>query len=349
MTSEVIVAPEVAAVRPGEELDWAALEAYLRVHIEDLPAAPMAVLQFPRGSANLTYQLSFGERRLVLRRPPFGKTAPGAHDMGREHRILSRLWQAYPRAPRAYLLCEDISVIGAPFVVQDYRAGGVVLFSGASEGMESAPDAGLRIATALADALADLHAVDYAAIGLSELGKPEGFVRRQLTGWRDRWNRVAAADYAELMNRVGDRLERDMPATTRHSIVHCDYKLDNCQFRAGEPDTVVSVFDWDMATLGDPLIDVGITLSYWAHMSRGNTLGLPPKAVFADLYAARTGVGLEALRWYEAFANWRTAVAVQQLADRYQRGDSADSRLADSARQGAMLAQRAEAALNGET
>jgi aminoglycoside phosphotransferase (APT) family kinase protein len=318
---------EVAAVRAGDALDWPALEAYLRLHVEDLPAAPMQVLQFPRGHANLTYRLSFGDLRLVLRRPPFGKTAPGAHDMGREHKILSRLWRAYPRAPRAYALCEDASVIGAPFVVQEYRADGVVIFQAPPEGMKGLPDLGERLTQALAAALADLHQVDFETVGLGDLGQADGFLERQLSGWRDRWRRAAAARPVADMEALVERLERERPASRRAAIVHNDFKLDNCQFRPDRPDEVVSVFDWDMATLGDPLVDVGVALDYWRYTRANPALDVPPKETLARLYAERSGIEVSDLVWYEAFAAWRSGVAIQQLYNRYAEGDSHDERM----------------------
>jgi len=338
---------EIAAVRAGEELDWPALEGWLRAALPDLPAEPMAIAQFPRGRANLTYRLQFGEELLVLRRPPFGKTAPGAHDMAREYAILSKLWQLWPRAPRALALCEDATVIGSPFVVQEYRSDGVVIFGDAPVGMADLPDLGLRLATAMADALSDLHKVDFVSVGLGDLGRPDGFVSRQLAGWTDRWNRVASQDCSRTMQQVADLLARDMPTASLQAIVHNDYKLDNCQFHDGDPDMVISVFDWDMATLGDPLIDVGITLAYWSHMSRAQSLGLPEKGVFARLYAERMGLDVDALRWYEAFANWRNAVAVQQLYDRWLKGDSKDDRLAGSDQAVTRMAERALVILEG--
>lgn len=338
---------EVAPIRPGEELDWPALEAWVRAHVADVPSAPMGVAQFPRGMANLTYRLSFGDRMLVLRRPPFGKTAPGAHDMGREYAILSKLWRHWPQAPRAFALCDDPAILGAPFVVQEYRNKGVVIFGEAPPGMSGLPDLGLRLATAMADALSELHKVDYAAAGLADLGKPEGFVARQLMGWLDRWNRVASPDCTATMQQVADRLARELPASSQNAIVHNDFKLDNCQFRAADPDQVIAVFDWDMATLGDPLIDVGITLAYWGHMRRAKSLGLPEKETFACLYAQRMAIDVDVLRWYEGFANWRNAVAVQQLYDRWLKGDSKDDRLASSGKTVALLADRAAAVLEG--
>lgn len=210
----------------------------------------MTVSQFPRGSANLTYRLAFAGLHLVLRRPPFGKIAPGAHDMHREYTILSKLWQAWPRAPRAYVLCEDVEVIGAPFVVQEYRDGGVVIFGEAPPSMADLPDLGTRLVTAMADALADLHKVDYAAVGLADLGKPEGFVERQVAGWRDRWSRVASAECGHRYVAMGERLAAEMPQSGPPALIHNDYKLDNCQFRPGDPERVASVFDWDGQVVG---------------------------------------------------------------------------------------------------
>ena len=337
--------PEVAPIRAGDELDWPRLEQWLRAHVPDLPGEPMSVAQFPRGTANLTYRLAFGSLQLVLRRPPFGKIAPGAHDMHREHAILSKLWQAWDRAPRAYVLCEDVDVIGAPFVVSEYRHSGVVIFGEASPSMGGLPDLGLRLATAMADALADLHKVDYAAVGLAALGKPQGFVERQVAGWRDRWRRVASGECDARYETMGARLSDKMPQSGPAAIVHNDYKLDNCQFLPGEPDRVVSVFDWDMATLGDPLVDVGICLSYWRFMRRAESLRLPESRTFAQLYAERMQIDPDRLRWYEAFADWRTGVAVQQLYDRFRKGNSADTRLANLGRSVEEFIARAEAVL----
>ena len=265
----------------------------------------------------------------------------------REYAILSRLWQVWPRAPHAFAICEDADVIGAPFVVQEYRAGGIVIFGEAPPSMAGLPDLGIRLAAALADCLADLHAVDYAACGLSSLGKPDGFVERQVAGWRNRWSRVASAEAGERYERMGAQLAQDMPRSGAPAIVHNDFKLDNCQFLPGQPDKVVSVFDWDMATLGDPLVDVGICLSYWPYMRANQSLGLPPSQIFAQLYANRMGIDVASLRWYEAFAHWRTGIAVQQLYDRYAKGESANERLASMGKSVITMIERAEAVIDG--
>src|SRR5918994_598535 len=179
---------EVAAVRPGEELDWASLESYLRAQLPELDGR-FEVLQFPNGSANLTYLVSFGDRKLVVRRPPFGQIAPGAHDMRREFRAVDALSKYYDRAPRGYLFCDDHGVIGSDFLVVEYRSG-VVVWDHVPASMSHHNDAARRIGFAVVDALADLHLLDPDEVGLGDLGRPSGFVERQVAGWRKRWDLV---------------------------------------------------------------------------------------------------------------------------------------------------------------
>jgi aminoglycoside phosphotransferase (APT) family kinase protein len=344
------VPPEVAPVRPGEELDWPSVDRYLRPGLG--LDGPMSVLQFPNGSANLTYLLRFGDRRLVLRRPPFGRIAPGAHDMRREHRVLSRLWRAYDPAPRSYLFCDDHGVVGSDFVVLEYRTGEVV-WSVPPPSLRSCADAGRRIGLAVVDVLADLHLVDPAAVGLADLGRPAGYLDRQVRGWQQRWELVAAGRADAAMRAVGARLAATVPPSGRVAVLHNDFKPDNCQFTPGEPDRVTSVFDWDMATLGDPLADLGTLLNYWPdpsdtdddrafHVPGLESLGLPPRAAVVERYAERTGADVARVTWYEAFATWKTAVVLQQLHQRYVRGETTDERMATRGDHVGMLARRAE-------
>src|SRR5919106_306053 len=222
------VPPEVAPVRPGEELDWDALARYLRANIADLEGE-LEVLQFPNGSANLTYLVRAGPRRLVVRRPPFGQLPPGAHDMRREYRTLSKLWRCFDKAPRAFLFCDDHGVIGSDFLVIEYRPG-VVVWETIPASMAAHAEVGHRIGLAVVDALAELHLVDPDSVGLGDLGRPDGFVERQLAGWTKRWELSAGPDAEPLMPAVGRRLAASMPAGGRSSILHNDFKLDNCQF-----------------------------------------------------------------------------------------------------------------------
>jgi aminoglycoside phosphotransferase (APT) family kinase protein len=322
-------------VRPGDELDWASLERHLR-GVLDLPDAPMQARQFTGGAANLTYLASFDDVRIVVRRPPRGTIAPGAHDMAREHRVLARLHDAYPRAPRALHYTDDVSIIGAPFVVVEYRDG-VVLRDAIPSSMAQHTDVVRRVDLALIDAVADLHSVDPGAVGLEDLGRPEGYGRRQVEGWRDRWRRVAPDDHSGVMDEVADRLSSTIPSPQRVAIVHNDLKLDNCQFQADDPDVVTSVFDWDMATLGDPLFDLGLVLNSMA----SNALWSLTNAEVAQRYAAQSRIDATQLDWYLAFATWRTAVVIQQLSSRYLAGDSTDERLSSMGDAVESCAQRA--------
>src|SRR5262249_21052805 len=311
------LAPEIAPVRAGERLDWPRLEAWLRPRLaEVLPGVrgALTVLQFPNGSANLTYLLRLGDHELVLRRPPMGQLAPGAHDMRREHKVLSRLWRRFDRAPRAYFFCEDPAVIGADFFVMERRRGEVVR-EVVPASMRSHPDVGRRIAFALVDAMADLHALDPAACDLGDLGKPDGFVERQVGGWAKRWALSKFDDSPAAMDEIHARLVRSMPRMSRVSIVHNDLKLDNCQFDPAGPHRVTSIFDWDMTTLGDPLIDLGTLLNYWPdprdpdNAQRGTRpglaqMGLPSRAEIVERYAARSGAAVADVAWWEAFALW---------------------------------------------
>ncbi len=344
---------DIAPVRDGEQLDWPRLELYLRTHVAEVDG-PFAVLQFPNGSANLTYLVTFGDRPLVVRRPPFGQLAPGAHDMRREYTALASLSQHFDRAPRPFLFCDDESVIGAPFLVEEYRDG-VVVRTSLPPSMSHHDRAGERIGFAVVDALADLHLLDPDEIGLGSLGRPDGFAARQISGWRKRWDLVDTGRL-RTMSPTGERLAETMqsppPGGGRVSIVHNDYKVDNCQFDPADPDRVKSVFDWDMATLGDPLFDLGTLLSYWPDASDSSTdrsmypdgleqVGLPPRAAVIQRYAERTGFDLGGIAWYEAFATWKTTVAMEQLYQRHVRGESTDPRMVDLGARAPSLAARA--------
>jgi aminoglycoside phosphotransferase (APT) family kinase protein len=354
------LAPEIATVRAGERLDWPRLEAWLRPRLaEVLPAVDgrLDVLQFPNGSANLTYLLRVGDHELVLRRPPMGQIAPGAHDMKREFKVLSRLWRRFDRAPRAYLFCDDPAVLGADFFVMERRRGEVVRTE-LPESMRGHRDVGRRVAFALVDAMAELHALDPAACGLDDLGKPEGFVERQLNGWAKRWELSKFDDSPAEMDDLHRRLAREVPALSRASIVHNDLKLDNCQFDPANPDRVASIFDWDMTTLGDPLIDLGTLLNYWpdpadpSDASRAShpgltEMGLPTRAEIIARYASRTAIDVATVRWWEAFALWKTVVVVQQLHRRWVRGESTDPRMASIADRIPALIEAARRVLDG--
>ncbi len=352
--------PETADVRAGEDLDWPRIEAYLREHLPpdagDLGGA-FAVSQFPNGSANLTYLVRFGDAELVLRRPPFGTLAPGAHDMKREYRVLSRLWRIFDAAPRAYLFCDDHAVGGADFFVMERRSGEVIRGI-MPVAMRRHRGVGRRVGLALVERIAEFHTLDPETVDLGRLGRPDGFAARQLKGWKQRWDLVADERYDAAMADLHRRLVAGLPTPQRVSLVHNDLKLDNCMFDPANPDRVTAFFDWDMTTLGDPLIDVGTLLNYWpdpadeesarrfSHQGM-DRMGLPPRADMVARYAERSGLDLGGIGWYEAFALWKTATVIQQLHYRWKVGDSTDPRMETVADSLPKLLHNADALLAG--
>jgi aminoglycoside phosphotransferase (APT) family kinase protein len=346
---------ELAPVRAGEQLDWSRLDAYLREHIDGLDG-PFSVRQFPNGSANLTYLVRIGDTQLVVRRPPFGRLAPGAHDMRREFRAVAALSQSFDRAARAYLFCDDRDVVGADFLVVEYRRG-VVVWDHVPVELAHHDDAARRIGCAVVDALADLHLLDPGAIGLGDLGRPDGFVERQVSGWRKRWELVDTGRVPQMAV-VGARLAATTPAVaTRVSVLHNDFKIDNCQFDPADPDRVTSIFDWDMATIGEPLVDLGVLLNYWPdpadvdgarplHVPGLELMGLPPRAEVVARYTHRTGIDTSAVAWFEAFATWKTCVVLEQLYQRFLRGESTDPRMGERGKPVGPLSDRAAALLD---
>jgi aminoglycoside phosphotransferase (APT) family kinase protein len=342
---------ELIEPRPDERLDWERLAAYLRGRLEGAEGE-LRVRQFSGGKANLTYLLRFGSAEYVLRRPPLGPVAPGAHDMRREHRVLSVLWRAYPPAPRSLLLCEDESVIGAVFHILERRRG-IVIWEDMPAEFAGRPALNRRIGFALVDALAQLHLVDPAAVGLETLGRPEGYIERQLSGWTRRWHAAEPdAEAAAAMQPVLDRLAARLPRAPAASLVHNDYRLDNLLLDAQDPAQVVAVLDWDMCTLGDPLGDLGYMLNYW--VEPGESLewrevaamptwreGFPSRAEAIARYAERTGFDLSGIAWYEVFAAFKLAVIIQQIYIRWRRGQTQDERFRDYGRRVAVLAEKA--------
>ena len=335
-------------IRKGEDLDWPKLETYLRSTLPNETQGEMKVAQFHGGHANLTYLLKFGEKELVVRRPPFGKIAPGAHDMKREYRVLSKLNKHFPVAPRAYHICEDESIIGAEFIVIEKRTG-VVVRTKVLDCFKSFENVEQRLVDAMIRAQVDLHLVDFEAADLTRLGRPEGFVERQLSGWAKRWE-LSKSENSEDMDVVIAALQKKIPTSQRISIIHNDLKLDNCQYQPDNPDKVTSIFDWDMCTLGDPLIDFGTTLSYYPDKSTEQFKSLtsvlvgdfPPKKFVIEKYQNYTGLSMMDINWYEAFAYWKGAVVMQQLFKRFQDGETQDARFANfdqAMRENALIAR----------
>jgi aminoglycoside phosphotransferase (APT) family kinase protein len=331
---------DVIEVRPDERFDERALAEYLRGRLEGSDQ-PLRVRQFGGGHANLTYLLRFGDgkdvREYVLRRPPLGPVAPGSHDMRREYRALSVLWQAFPRAPRAFLYCEDASIVGADFFVMERRTGSVVRAAVPPEfGGGADPVANRRISEALIDTLAEFHGVDPRPIGLDRLGKPEGFLHRQVTGWTERYERSKTRPIAEA-EEVARWLASNEPASPPWTLLHNDWKLDNVALDPNDPGRCVAVYDWDMCTIGDPLCDVGTLMCSWR--DRGETSpqassmpsqvpGFMPRDEAVRRYAERRSVDLASLPYYLVFGIFKMAVVVQQIYFRFHQGQTQDARFA---------------------
>lgn len=336
---DALEAAELIDERPDERLHTARLEPWLRARLAGAEG-PMSVRQFGGGKANLTYLIRFGDNEFVLRRPPLGPVPPGAHDMRREHRVLSVLHRQYPLAPRSLLLCEDESVIGAVFVVHERRHGFVIRDDIPPE-FAGRPELNRRIGEALIDALADLHLVQPAEVGLDDLGHPEGFLERQLSGWTKRWHAaqggVEAERAASTMAPVIDWLERRVPNSRAAALLHNDYRLDNCLLDTADPSRIVAVLDWDMCTQGDPLADLGYVLNYWVEPDDPEEWrqiaamptwrdGFPSRVEAIARYAARTGFDVGSIDWYQVFAAFKLAVIIQQIYIRYVRGQTQDRR-----------------------
>jgi len=328
--------PELIPVRPDEGLDAARLEPWLAGKLPGAEGA-LELGQFGGGHANLTYLLRYGETEFVLRRPPLGPIAPSSHDMSREHRVLANLWRVYPLAPRSYVFCADESVIGAPFHVMERRRG-IVIRTELPQRFQGDPDLARRIGETIVDAFADLHKVDPGGAGLSELGRPEGFVERQLTGWTKRWHAAKEADDPRL-DAVAAWLEAHRPPAQAVSLLHNDPKLDNMIVGAEDPARAVAVLDWDMCTRGDPLMDLGYLLTFWGEASDPEPWimaasmptwreGFPTRAEAVARYAEKTGFDLSQAQWYHVFGTFKIAVVLQQIYIRFVRGQTQDQRFA---------------------
>jgi aminoglycoside phosphotransferase (APT) family kinase protein len=347
---------EPGAVRRGEDLDAARLGEYLARHLPGLEP-PLEVLQFPAGFSNLTYLLRAGAQELVLRRPPFGTKPRTGHDMGREFRVLSALRGHFPYGPRALHYCADESVLGAPFYVME-RIPGIILRRFYPQDLELTPELARAQQQALVDVHAQLHAVDYRAAGLGDLGRPEGYVERQVQGWAERYERArtpGAADFGETVAWLGAHL----PPPGGAALIHNDYKLDNVVFDPADPRRLVGVLDWEMATVGDPLMDLGCSLAYWVQADDPEWLrptALLPTAVPGSLtrrqvlerYAEASGREVGDARFHYVFGLFRLAGIAQQIYYRFHHGQTADQRFAALGRSVEMLSHAARAAAAGE-
>ncbi|HUI51911.1 MAG TPA: phosphotransferase family protein [Terriglobales bacterium] len=328
-----------ASVRPGEELELVKLEPFLRRHFPDL-AGPLSVAQFPSGHSNLTYSVQLGGRQLVLRRPPFGSKVKSAHDMGREFRVLSKLHAIYPLAPKVLLYCDDDSVLGLPFYLLEPFSG-VILRRDPPAGLPFTQETASRLCETFVDQLARLHSIDYSAAGLAELGKPQGYLERQVRGWIERYH-GSKTDEIPDVERISQWLQHHLPVSSETSLIHNDYKLDNLVLDATDLTKIIGVLDWEMCTIGDPLSDLGTTLAYWVDAADPEDLqklrwgptnypGSLTRGELLNRYAQITRRDVSNMDFYLVFARFKLAVIVQQIYYRYRQGLTKDPRFAGMA------------------
>ncbi|MCP3977575.1 MAG: phosphotransferase family protein [bacterium] len=326
---------DTAPIRPEERFDEEVVASYLRANLSELVGeGPLRFDQFPGGAANLTYRVSSESQELVLRRAPLGDVAKGGHDMEREHTVLSRLWTEYPEAPRAFHFCADPEILGKPFLVMERRRGHVIRAQWPPSYRHD-PKIRARAAHNLVGGLARLHQVDPSAVGLEEFGRPEGFVERQVEGWARRWEAAATREVPDMAT-AAQLLAANLPMPQTAVILHNDYKLDNTML--DDDGNLVAVFDWDMSTRGDPLVDLGTLLAYWADPDDPTFLIFGDIAVTlaSDLakssvieqYAETTGFDMSNVKYYEGLALYRIAVIIEQIYARYAAGQTTDDRFA---------------------
>ena len=328
---------ETNLIRQGEELDIKRLGVFLASELA-VTQTDIAVEQFPAGSSNLTYLVRTGKKEYVLRRPPFGNTVKSAHDMSREFKVLSKLSAIYPPAPKPILFCDDESVIGAEFYLMERRIGLIIRGKSPNE-LETSAELQGRVCKSFIRNLADLHALDYEAAGLGDLGHPSGYSRRQVEGWTKRYLAAKTDEWPELESAIV-WLNENIPAESGASLVHNDYKFDNIMLDPNDLTKITAVLDWEMVTVGDPLMDLGTTLGYWMSREVGDELlNMPfnPRVLMenisrqelVEIYAAASGRDVSNILFYYVFGTFKIAVIAQQIYARYVKGFTQDKRFAN--------------------
>ena len=342
---------ETKAVRVGEEIDIEGLNAFLASKLS-IPPGNIAVEQFPAGSSNLTYLIRAGGGEYVLRRPPFGNTVKTAHDMKREFDVLSKLSAVYAPAPKPRVFCDDKSVIGSEFYLMERRNG--LIIRGKTERvssphvskgtvtdgrtLENSRELRTEVCESFIKNLADLHALDYKAAGLGDLGKPDGYARRQVEGWTKRYFAARTHEWPDLETAI-TWLGRNIPTDSGASLVHNDYKFDNIMLDPDDLTRITAVLDWEMVTVGDPLMDLGTTLGYWMSWDAGEEmLNMPfnPRVLMenisrkelVEMYANATGRDVSNVLFYYVFGTFKIAAICQQIYARYVKGFTRDKRFA---------------------
>ncbi len=323
-------------IRPGEELNEVNLQAFLR---EKLGAKTddVTVEQFPNGSSNLTYAVTIDAEEYVLRRPPFGNQVKSAHDMSREFNVLSRLSEVYKPAPKPLLFCDDETVIGSEFYLMERRRG-LIVRGKSPESLENSPEMQREVCKSFIENLVELHSLDYEKAGLGELGKPEGYARRQVEGWTKRYFNAKTDEHIELEKSI-EWLNANVPETHGAALIHNDYKFDNVMLNPEKLTEIVAVLDWEMTTVGEPLMDLGSSLAYWMAREDGaDLLNMPfnPRVLMesisrtelVEMYSEKSGRAVSNILFFYVFGTFKLATIAQQIYFRFAKGFTQDRRFA---------------------
>jgi len=326
----------IIPIRKGEELNEQRLELYLRNEFNDIPNGPLSIKQFGTGASNLTYALSVGEWEAVLRRAPVGPLAHKAHDIERESKILSVLSANLTMVPKPYVFCNDSSIVGKPFLLME-RKKGVLIDTEFPEGTENTEIPGREISELMVDTLVDLHSIPYKGTVLEQISKPKGFLERQVHGWIKRFKKASTEELKEI-DFLSQWLPKYLPEQSEYSIIHYDYKLDNALF-SEDLSKINGLFDWEMSTVGDPLVDLAVAMTYWIEKDDIQELkdSFPKRSItvnngfytrkeFIERYSKKSGRDVKNINYYMTFAYFKLAGICQQIYYRYKNGQTNDER-----------------------
>lgn len=321
-------------IRQGEELNIENLAEFLR---DKIGTGNIEISQFPSGNSNLTYCVRIGDTEYVLRRPPFGNQVKSAHDMSREFNVLAKLSKVYQPAPKPLIYCDDEAVIGSEFYLME-RRNGLIIRGKSPQVLENSSELQRKVCESFVENLAKLHSLDYKKIGLENLGKPEGYAVRQVEGWTKRYFNAKTDEHAELEKAI-EWLNSNIPNSNGETLVHNDYKFDNIMLNSNDLTELIAVLDWEMTTIGEPLMDLGTSLGYWMSRDVGEQmLSMPfnPRVLMenisrgelVEMYAEKSGRDVSDMLFYYVFGTFKIAVIAQQIYFRYAKGFTQDKRFA---------------------
>ena len=352
-----VVPDQTRPVREEDAFDAARVDAFLTQHIAGLEGTP-TVTQFPGGASNLTYLLRYANRDLVLRRPPRGAKAKSAHDMLREARVMGAIKPSYQYVPAILASCDDAEVIGQDFYVME-RLDGSILRRDLPPALGLDRDGVQRLCTGFIDRLLELHRIDTHQAGLSALGKGEGYIARQVSGWSERW-RQAATDGYDPCEDILAWLDANQPAHDNAScVIHNDYRFDNVVLAADDPLRIIGVLDWEMATIGDPLMDLGGSLAYWVQADDDpvfqsfrrqptHEAGMLTRREVIAYYGQRSGLHVSNFGYYEVFGLFRLMVIIQQIYRRFALGQTTNPQFAGFGDAARYMGQRCRRIIAGK-